>query len=576
MLDFKINRKMLYMKLHYFFWNAGTAPIVPFLSIYARQLGISSTIVGVMYTVMTIMGMLAKPLFGAIADRYRCQKMIFLTFILVTAAAFLATYHSPSIAVERPMHLACDQSYAFLDTCNANNTCTVEELLLEVGENGSIQCDINCEMKPEYYKTVCEGWKVDKYCGEQSGDHLEFSVILPIQHFQHMGSCLYFKIQHAIFDNKQYYPNCVDAAHHISTMCDVKCNEFLLNEILKQPTVENNEFYHTYEFWLVFLFMIIGWVGQAIVVSVTDAVCFAMLENQPNKYGVQRSFGALGWGVFSIISGFMIDTSSSGTSKYYLPVFYLGASLLIVDFIISLNIKYTQKEMTTRIFHDVALLFKNIRIIIFVVFCIFVGMCTGLIWNFFFWLIEDLAKSQGCGYMEWIKTLEGLIMGVQCLLGELPFFFVSGSILKRIGHVHAMTVILCVMGIRFVLYSVISNPWYFLPIELLNGVTYGLFYAAMASYASIVAPPGTETTMQGLFGAVFEGVGVSLGSLLGGQLLEEVGGVWTFRIFGISSLSLCVVHAALQFIMRKSPQDSEVQYAAPLDAINIINGQWKS
>jgi len=42
----------------------------------------------------------------------------------------------------------------------------------------------------------------------------------------------------------------------------------------------------------------------------------------------------------------------------------------------------------------------------------------------------------------------------------------------------------------------LQNPWYILPIELMNGVTFGLFYATMASYASIVAPPGTDATMQ--------------------------------------------------------------------------------
>ena len=49
---------------------------------------------------------------------------------------------------------------------------------------------------------------------------------------------------------------------------------------------------------------------------------------------------------------------------------------------------------------------------------------------------------------------------------------------------------------RFFLYSLLSNPWMALPIELLNGITFGIFYSTMASYASILAPPGTEATMQ--------------------------------------------------------------------------------
>lgn len=129
------------------------------------------------------------------------------------------------------------------------------------------------------------------------------------------------------------------------------------------------------------------------------------------------------------------------------------------------------------------------------IWCTVVGLCTGLMWQFLFWLLEDLMKLQPDG-LQWMKTLQGLVMAIQCLGGELPFFFLSGWILKRIGHVYAMSLILLVIGIRFILYSIVKNPWFFLPIELLNGLTFGLFYAAMASYACIIAPPGTATTVQ--------------------------------------------------------------------------------
>lgn len=130
-------------------------------------------------------------------------------------------------------------------------------------------------------------------------------------------------------------------------------------------------------------------------------------------------------------------------------------------------------------------------------------MCTGLIWNFLFWLLEDMAKEYSNNSKNWIKTLEGIVMAVQCLGGELPFFFLSGWILKRIGHVYAMSLVLLAIGIRYILYSVITNPWWVLPVELSNGLTFGLFYASMASYASIIAPPGTATTVQVFYRTIF-------------------------------------------------------------------------
>lgn len=70
-----------------------------------------------------------------------------------------------------------------------------------------------------------------------------------------------------------------------------------------------------------------------------------------------------------------------------------------------------------------------------------------------------------------------------------------------------MSLVLLTFGVRFLLYSVLKNPWLVLPIELMNGITFGIFYATMASYANIISPPGTEATIQvgfeGNLGSIF-------------------------------------------------------------------------
>lgn len=102
----------------------------------------------------------------------------------------------------------------------------------------------------------------------------------------------------------------------------------------------------------------------------------------------------------------------------------------------------------------------------------------------------------GCDAHAWVKTLSGLIIFVQNVLAETPFFFASGRILEKLGHIHSMSLVLFAFGLRFILYSVIPSPWWFLPVELFNGLTFGLFWPCMTSYASIIAPPGTAATVQ--------------------------------------------------------------------------------
>lgn len=41
--------------------------------------------------------------------------------------------------------------------------------------------------------------------------------------------------------------------------------------------------------------------------------------------------------------------------------------------------------------------------------------------------------------------------GVQCFLGELPFNFVSGSVLKKLGHINVMSLVLLIYAIRWII-----------------------------------------------------------------------------------------------------------------------------
>lgn len=88
---------------------------------------------------------------------------------------------------------------------------------------------------------------------------------------------------------------------------------------------------------------------------------------------------------------------------------------------------------------------KEPNIWVFGWWCIGAGMCTGVIWNFLFWHTENLATFT---QTKWIKTLQGLLIGVECFLAEMPFNFLSGSILKKLGHINIMSLVLLIYSIR--------------------------------------------------------------------------------------------------------------------------------
>ncbi|CAG9859600.1 unnamed protein product [Phyllotreta striolata] len=568
MQHLEINKKLLPLKAHYLLWNAGIGPVTPYLTSYIRQLGFSSIIVGVIYTIIPICGMLAKPVLGSIADRFHCQKLLFLFLQLLTAAAFLGVFFSPKVDVSRQANLTCYDNNLVLKESTTIKNCSLDDIRKE---NGFGSCKLKCRVDDDLAGIFCNDFKIDEFCHNHPIS-LSFSATISKGKTTLIDSSVILSIHNITLANGTTYdPICPKNNAPFSSRCDIDCADDQIQSAIPEGAIEDDKVTGMYQFWILLIFMIFAWVGQAACVSIGDAICFELLGDKPERYGYQRMWGSFGWGVVSALTGFLIDFISKGAAdKNYSIAFYTAAAILALDFAVSTQIKYDQKRITADIFRDVGRLLLNIRVLIFLVWCLAVGMCTGLVWQFLFWLVEDLAGQRGCSGMENVKTLEGLIQGVHTVFGEAPFFFISGRIIKRMGHVNTMSLVLFGIGVRFCLLSVIKDPWYFLPVELLNGISFGLFFACMASYASIIAPVGTEATMQGLIGAVFEGVGVSVGSSIAGSLYSKHGGAITFRIYGIGCFVLCFVHVIVQYLLRVSGSQ-DIKYKVPKDALRKIS-----
>lgn len=444
--------------------------------------------------------MIAKPLFGWIADKFHKQKFFFIFFQLVVIVAFLIILLIPAIPSHVEFH--CHEGEKLFQHCPPDITkigeCSRESVFKHPNE--TFTCTLQCQRTQEF-SAVCDKWNVPGLC-ESTDKIVEMTSTIAHKSVNEFGKCFNFFMHNTTINEHETTLFCPGnqnkTAHtHTPTLkmnCTVKCNDASVTELISGESDDGAQ--STYQFWFFLLMLIASWVGMAVVVSLGDAICFGLLGDKPQRYGHQRLWGSVGWGSLSIISGILIDKFSTGATKNYAVGFYIMAIMILIDMLVSSKIKHSQTKHSTDIFGDIIEIVKSLRIIVFIFWCIAVGLGTAMIWNFLFWHLEEIARGQGCEYDSTMKTLQGLMMGIQCFGGELPFFFLSGKILKKIGHVNAMSLVLFTFACRFFFYSILENPWYALPIELMSGVTFGIFYATMASYASIVAPSGTEATMQ--------------------------------------------------------------------------------
>lgn len=71
---------------------------------------------------------------------------------------------------------------------------------------------------------------------------------------------------------------------------------------------------------------------------------FFISEDRPNLYGLQRLWGSVGWGLFSIIAGLMVDAfSNDNEDKDYISVFVLMVVIMSLDVLNSTQLKVMLK-----------------------------------------------------------------------------------------------------------------------------------------------------------------------------------------------------------------------------------------
>ena len=130
------------------------------------------------------------------------------------------------------------------------------------------------------------------------------------------------------------------------------------------------------------------------------------------------------------------------------------------------------------------------------------------------------------------KSTIGLAIMVATLT-ELPIFFYGNRLVDRFTSQGLFFIALVLMGIRSILYAVVSTPPGVLAVQVFGGMIFPAMWVAGVAYADEHALAGMKSTAQGLFGAMSFGFGAAIGGFLGGLLLESIGGRGMYLVFGL-------------------------------------------
>jgi MFS transporter, PPP family, 3-phenylpropionic acid transporter len=268
---------------------------------------------------------------------------------------------------------------------------------------------------------------------------------------------------------------------------------------------------------------------------VLDSMALQIAKSNPKfSYGTLRFYGAAGFAVTTIITGQIIDAVDITV------IFIVSAITMFLAFVFSLFLKdEAHQKDTTNAYSNVWGVLKN-RSLLFLLFCVFlVSMGATTIWNFYSAYLKDNGASD---------SLVGYGLSFQGLC-ELPIFYFSARIILKLGLKTTLIITVLATIIRMLLYHFIKNPIATLPVELLHGFSWSLFWVVCVEYVNKLVAERWQATGQSLLYAAYFGAGAIAGNYWTQYFLGR--GIKLADVFLINSGIIAVTAVSIGLFVRK-------------------------
>jgi PPP family 3-phenylpropionic acid transporter len=274
---------------------------------------------------------------------------------------------------------------------------------------------------------------------------------------------------------------------------------------------------------------------------ILDSLSLRLVEEDATfSYGTLRVAGALGWSVTGIIIGQLIDQTDISW------IFLVSAISMALFFVFSL---FLQGKATGEIkVESISLkgafeVFKNAKLVLLLFSVLLVSIAGTSIWNFYsMYMKENGASAALVGYG---LSLQGLF--------EIPFFYFSAWIISRLGMKTTLLVTVLATAFRLILYSITDNPNMALPIEVLHGISWSLFWVICVEWINKLVDTNWLATGQSLLYAAYYGAGAILGNYWAGFLSDT--GMRLSEIFLINAALVAFVFILIAVVLRTNRQN---------------------
>ena len=271
------------------------------------------------------------------------------------------------------------------------------------------------------------------------------------------------------------------------------------------------------------------------VLPIVDNAVMTLLGDRRDRYGLERVWGSVGWGVAAVFAGILIQRWGLHWAFYGFFILY---GLL---FLVALRFPVPEVSIASRFWSGLRQLITNRRWVIFLLLALVEGLSLAIFLNFLFLHLSDMGSS---------RTMMSLSLTF-ATFSEIPVFLVGHKLLRRWTPVQLLAMAVLITAVRALLYVGMTAPWQVLVISLLHGPGFAVMWTAGVAYSNEAAPKGLGTTALAVFSGMTFGLGSALGSVTGGWLYQHVSStapfLWAAVALVLALIPFVWVHRASIF-----------------------------
>ena len=537
----QINRTLLPFKAFYYFFYGAIASLLPFIPLYFKHLWLSPTQVGLLVGLRPITQSITTVFWAFVADRFNAKK----TVLFIGLCGWMFAYISLLLVPAAKKPLSCMVNSTHMLKRSVDFSYPLPKNILGKEHNPYPQ-DIH-DYNPVDIIYASHNDTASKQRNQNPPDSLSYNSA---------ASAMLLE-QEDLADQERFSPNISSSQNSLNIFSEIKTkagfqpNLTVIDESNLNST--NNEdgkeswwsinsmhgFFGTWHtFTYLFLIILIGNLFAAPAQTMANTATLQVLGDDTYKYGEQRCFGSIGWGVSAFVVGMLVSMNHDSSLACkgiddinYSPCFYAFGFLMLCALVVAIPFKYRNanevKSLENRA--HLAQVCQQLDCLTLIVFFIVLlaGFNMGFIQNFLFLYLQSLGGSQ---------TLFSLILGFNAV-GELIGFLFSVKLISKYGHLKMLALGIFAYAVRLTVYGVVENPWLVLTVEFLKAFTFSVVWAAALSFICDSCQNGS--TLAAFVHMLFWGVGYGGGGIIGGVLMERIGGRTTF--LGLAVISLSVV-----------------------------------